>query len=295
MKGFNTDNKPGNKKKSKLSTVLIIIAFLLVLVGISIILAVLKYCFALDKTPDKVYTQVSYETEIVDGTPIEKDKPEENINYEQPVDYPPVKIIDVPYINQRAKYPTGCESVSAVMALNFAGYDITTENFIDNYLPKAAAPYIDKAGKSLGYDPTKVFLGSPYSYGGWGCYFPVIARSINRIIDRQTHEVKNLYKTPLNELRTYIDNDIPVILWATQGMNKSKKSKTWSLLDGEGTFTWVSPNHCLLLVGYDDEGYYFNDPLTHKNCRYPADIVEKRYNALGKQAIAIVRIETEYE
>ena len=38
------------------------------------------------------------------------------------------KIISVPYIDQTEQYPTGCESISAVMMLQYArGYDITPE------------------------------------------------------------------------------------------------------------------------------------------------------------------------
>ena len=33
--------------------------------------------------------------------------------------------IQVPYIDQSIKYPTGCESVSAVMLLKYLGYEIT--------------------------------------------------------------------------------------------------------------------------------------------------------------------------
>ena len=35
--------------------------------------------------------------------------------------------IEVPYIDQSVKYPTGCESVSAVMLLKYLGYEMTVE------------------------------------------------------------------------------------------------------------------------------------------------------------------------
>ena len=37
--------------------------------------------------------------------------------------------IQVPYIDQSIKYPTGCESVSAVMLLKYLGYEITVDEF----------------------------------------------------------------------------------------------------------------------------------------------------------------------
>ena len=39
------------------------------------------------------------------------------------------KIIRVPYIDQSVKYPTGCESVSTVMLLQYLGYEITVDEF----------------------------------------------------------------------------------------------------------------------------------------------------------------------
>ena len=31
----------------------------------------------------------------------------------------------------------------------------------------------------------------------------------------------------------------------------------WKLLDTGETFTWISNEHCMLLVGYDEDSYYF--------------------------------------
>ena len=49
-------------------------------------------------------------------------------------------LLNVPYINQRMDYPTGCESVSAVMALQYAGVDITVDTFIDDCLDTGERP-----------------------------------------------------------------------------------------------------------------------------------------------------------
>ena len=42
------------------------------------------------------------------------------------------------------------------------------------------------------------------------------------------------------------------------------------------------------LVGYDEEGYYFNDPYENNGViRYPKEIVEDRYKAQHMQAVAV--------
>lgn len=225
--------------------------------------------------------------------PVEKD--EEETLPPAPPPQPPAakhkKLLDVPYIYQVNKYPTGCESVSTVMVMRYFGMSMTVENFIDNYLPKGRAPFRDETGERFGDDPRKVFLGSPYSKSGWGCYAPVIVTAANKCIDRKKFEVKNITGTSFDTLcHTYIDNDIPVIVWATTDMlplRPRKESHTWNIIGTSETFTWKSPMHCLVLVGYDDNSYYFNDSQREKNYRYSKSDVLTAYNALGMQAVVI--------
>ncbi len=180
--------------------------------------------------------------------------------------------------------------------LRYFGVPMSVENYIDNYLPKGRAPFRD--GKDLYYadDPRKVFLGSPYSKYGWGCYAPVIVTAANKCIDRKKFEVKNITGTSFTSLcRTYIDKEIPVIVWATtdmQSLKPWKESHTWTILGTSEQFTWKSPMHCLVLVGYDDNSYYFNDSQRGKNFRYPKADVLAAYNALGMQAV-VIRPKTE--
>lgn len=225
--------------------------------------------------------------------PVEKD--EEETLPPAPPPQPPAakhkKLLDVPYIYQVNKYPTGCESVSTVMVMRYFGMSITVENFIDNYLPKGRAPFRDETGERFGDDPRKVFLGSPYSKSGWGCYAPVIVTAANKCIDHKKFEVKNITGTAFDTLcKTYIDNEIPVIVWATTDMlplRPHKKSHTWNIIGTSEEFTWKSPMHCLVLVGYDDNNYYFNDPQREKNYRYSKSSVLTAYSALGMQAVVI--------
>ena len=68
--------------------------------------------------------------------------------------------IQAPYIDQSGAYPTGCESVSAVMLLQFLGVDITVDEFIEKYLEKQ--DFEKRDGEMFGPDPRKYFCGSPY-------------------------------------------------------------------------------------------------------------------------------------
>ena len=72
-------------------------------------------------------------------------------------------------------------------------------------------------------------------------------------------------------------------------MNPSYAGTSWILENGEGWFSWKSGEHCLVLVGYDDNYYYFNDPYSAEQVvRWDRQLAQIRYEELGSQALVIV-------
>lgn len=192
------------------------------------------------------------------------------------------KIIQAPFISQLGKYPTGCESVTTVMALNHIGIDVSVDKFIDSYLTKTGVPF----------DPSISFGGNPRSTSGYGCYAPVIKKALDKALSGKNYEAKVLNNVSLKTLCSqYIDKGIPVILWATMYMNTPYISSTWTY--NEKTINWIAPEHCLLLVGYDSSHYIFNDPLTsHPQTYYSKSSVEAAYKGLNYQAIVLEKKDT---
>ena len=43
----------------------------------------------------------------------------------------------------------------------------------------------------------------------------------------------------------------------------------------------------MLLIGYDQDNYYFNDPYTGQEVKYGKSLSQKRYDAFGKQSLVI--------
>lgn len=197
-------------------------------------------------------------------------------------------IIATPYINQTPKYPTGCESVSAVMLLQYLGYSITPEEFIDIYLEKKE--FEKKEGILYGPDPNKYFCGSPYDENSFGCYAPVLKRAIEKVV-KEDYLVIDETDTDLEELkREYLDQGIPVIFWACIKMREPIVGPSWVLFETEEEFTWISNEHCMLLVGYDNEGYYFQDPDENRGLmHYEKKLVENRHKAQYNMAIGMKR------
>ena len=195
--------------------------------------------------------------------------------------------IQAPYIDQSGAYPTGCESVSAVMLLQFLGVDITVDEFIEKYLEKQ--DFEKRDGEMFGPDPRKYFCGSPYDEDSFGCYAPVIAGAMKRVLGG-TYTVKDESGTDTAELIwRYIDKGMPVVYWACINMREPVIGPQWKLMDTGQIFTWVSNEHCMLLVGYDGEGYYFNDPYNNNGLiHYPKEVVEERHRAQHMQAVGVL-------
>ena len=200
-------------------------------------------------------------------------------------------LLDVPYISQLPDYPNGCESVSAVMALNYFGIDMDVNRFVSSYLEMDDAPSVG----DIGPDPSLVFCGDPRLSSGWGCYSPVIASALGRIVDDRDYEIISTDGRSLGELsHTCIDNGIPVMIWATVGMTDSSDDSCfarWTTPSGK-EISYNRKLHCLLLVGYDEDCYFFNDPLRRGSggadyIGYPKDAVRRAYDILGRQSVVI--------
>lgn len=196
-------------------------------------------------------------------------------------------IIKVPYIDQTKEWPTGCESVSAVMLLQYLGLDITVERFVEQYLEKE--PFEEKDGKLYGGNPWEVFAGDPADDRSMGCYAPVIKKALEKALGGNTWEPVDLTGKSMEILRReYIDRDIPVIFWASIDLKETYEGPEWILTDTGETFLWRSNEHCMLLVGYDEENYYFNDPWhDHGTIGYEKKLAEKRHAEQYGMAVSV--------
>lgn len=200
----------------------------------------------------------------------------------------PDNVIAVPYISQENTMPTGCELVSAVMVLQFYGYDISVDTFVDHYVD------LDPIGTSsdgtiLAGDPRNVFVGNPRTSDSYGCFAPVIVSAMNRVTNG-LQVAQDLTGTELEDLaQTYIANGMPVLVWVSINMASTYPSDTWFIQETGEWFTWTANEHCMVLVGYDDFGYYLMDPYNSNGLvYYDKALVAQRYKEMGKQAVVLI-------
>lgn len=198
---------------------------------------------------------------------------------------PATVILDVEPISQYPLFPTGCESVAAVMALHHAGVLISVEDFIDFHLP-CDDHFYSRSFKRYGPDPYSVFVGDPRTTASYGCMAPVIQAALISCLSKDK-QVINTTGTSLHDLcHAHIDEGTPVIVWATMDMRAVGKGNKWYFEDGT-LFTWPAGEHCLLLVGYSETEYYFNDPRYGKTVAYEKELSESRYASMGMQSLVV--------
>ena len=195
-------------------------------------------------------------------------------------------LLDVPVICQYPDLPTGCESVAATMVLQFYGVDITPVEFAYSYLA-CSDNFYRADGILYGPDPEKVFAGNPFKKQSYGCFTKPIVDAVNKNSSCMAQEITGLSVEEL--CREYIDRGKPILIWATMGMEASYLGNSWHLEDGS-LYTWIAGEHCLVLVGHNDESYFLNDPMTGSIVHYPKSVVEKRFAELGKRSVFISRL-----
>ena len=199
-------------------------------------------------------------------------------------------VLQVPYLSQNGILPNGCEAVSATMLLHHLGNTVAPMDFVDQYLD--CEPTWTKGNIRYGPDPSKAYAGNPRKIqGGFGCFSPVIEKALIQAVEAFApgqYEVLNLGGISLKELEAYIDRGIPAAVWATIGMQEVPFYYEWVSPDDGLTYRYPAREHCLVLVGYDDQRYYFNDPHNSNGLvSYRKATVEKRYETLGRQAVVI--------
>jgi uncharacterized protein YvpB len=172
------------------------------------------------------------------------------------------------------------------MLLNYLGYPLSVDQFIENYLEMR--PFETRDGVLYGADPRLAFCGSPYDEDSFGCYAPVIIRALEKIVG-DDYAVMDETGTPVETLiADYIEKGMPMIFWACIDMKEPIPGPSWKLSDTGEEFSWISNEHCMLLVGSDDEGYFFNDPYeSHGRIRYPKALTEARHAAQYSMAIGL--------
>ena len=170
---------------------------------------------------------------------------------------------NVPLIIQNPELPTGCEITSITMVANFYGYKYTKEEMNEKFLDKSEN-FFWEDNQFYGPNPNKFFLGNPTSSQGYGlqCFSGVWVNTLNKVFqeNQSTRYAYSLNGKTLKELEVFL-NSGPILISASISMEPiTQKNYFKDFETGEEIFTYKN-FHCMVLIGYDEENYYINDPL----------------------------------
>ena len=189
-----------------------------------------------------------------------------------------VLLEDFTVVSQYPELPTGCEMTSLAMTLMYHKLPVDKCDLADHYLDKGEVGTVDFH---------EAFEGDPRDEGSFGCYAPVVVKTANRYLEAQNSELKaaDISGQPLRDLFVYIDAGVPLIIWGTRNCEKGHFSVTWHVNGRD--IRWYTPEHCMVLVGYDDTHVWVADPLHGDIRSYETELFREGYDALYRQAVAI--------
>lgn len=204
------------------------------------------------------------------------------------------KISGVPVIVQD-NLKAACETYACTMLLQSYGFDIDEYEFVDNYLVTKPV-YYGADGTLYGPDMNSAYAGDIYT--GYGINAPGMAKFMNNYIKSTGSKLVAypLSNVPLEDLcKEYILNDVPVMVWATTYMYEPYVMADWvvdyadkdSTVKVGDTVSWQMHEHCMVLIGFDAENYYFCDSVSGEVSAYDKSTSEKRYSQIGMQAIVV--------
>ena len=191
------------------------------------------------------------------------------------------KLVNVPHIQQLPELTRGCEVTSLAMLLQYAGVSVDKMTLANEI---TTVPFRDSNG--VRGNPNDGFVGDIYSFDtpGYGVYHAPIAALAKtylpgRIIDLTGGSMESVYNM--------IDNGSPVWVITNSWFSQLPESEftTWETSSGEIQITYRE--HSVLVVGYDENNVYLNDPLDDQP--YTAvsrDSFEESWIQMGKQAIS---------
>lgn len=180
---------------------------------------------------------------------------------------------NVPAVWQNPQLPTGCESVALTEALKYYGFGLGKTTIADYYMPWSSTDFVYS------------FLGNPHSTSGFMICAPGITNAANSYLQGQGSSLRATNRTgsSFENLLTYVDRGVPVVVWSTMYMMNRGPAQ----LHSHG-YTAYSNTHAVTIAGYDPfaKQVLVADPLSGLVWRDQARF-KSLYNQMGRQAVTI--------
>ncbi|UQD51535.1 peptidase C39 [Bacillus methanolicus] len=171
------------------------------------------------------------------------------------------RLLNVPLIKQNPELKYGCEVTSLTMMLQYAGVKI---NKMELYrkIKKDPDPLVrSQTGDILQWgNPEVGFVGD---MTGKNAGYAVFDRPMVDLINTYLPgRAKNLTNRPFEEILLHVSKGYPVVVWTTGDYNLPDMWESWH--HGRQIIKTPLDLHVVVLVGYDSQSVYLNDPLSGK-------------------------------
>jgi uncharacterized protein YvpB len=192
-------------------------------------------------------------------------------------------MLKAPLIKQYPELNSGCEITTLAMMLQFYGIQKGKMELIPEMKYDKTTYQIDGNGKIIYWgNPNIGFVGDVTGRSkGFGIYHTALIHLLKKYIPTAV----DLTGRPFEELENKIAEGIPVEVWTTIDYIENVQWTTWDTSIGPIRTTFSE--HAVLLVGYDKDNVYVNDPLSGKsNLKINKALFIRTWEMMEKQAIS---------
>jgi uncharacterized protein YvpB len=168
-------------------------------------------------------------------------------------------LLDVPLIQQNPELKYGCEVTSLTMLLNYAGVNVNKMQLADELAKDKDQIKKTNQGDITNWgDPNDGFVGDITGKNdGYAVFDKPLEKLMNKYMNKRT---LNLTGESFDTILKQVEKGKPVVVWTTGDYRKPDRWESWK--HGEETIETPLDLHAVVLVGYEPNYIYINDPLS---------------------------------
>jgi uncharacterized protein YvpB len=192
-------------------------------------------------------------------------------------------MLNVVLIKQNPELKYGCEVTSLAMVLNYAGVK-TNKMELYRSIQKDSDPLIRSRGDIIKWgNPNHGFVGDMTgNRAGYAVFDQPMIQLINKYLPGRA---VNLTNQPFENVLNHVSKGYPVVVWTTGDYRLPDRWESW--YHGKQLIKTPLDLHAVVLVGYDAQHIYLNDPLSgRKQVRVGKQQFIASWKALNCRAVS---------
>jgi uncharacterized protein YvpB len=194
------------------------------------------------------------------------------------------RLLNVPLIKQNPELRYGCEVTSLAMVLRYAGVKVSKMELYRNVKKDKDPIKRSASGDILHWgNPYHGFVGDMTGRNaGYAVFDKPIVQLVNKYLPGRA---VNLTNQPFENIIQHVSKGYPVAVWTTGDYRLPDRWESWR--HGNQVIKTPLDLHVVVLVGYDKNYVYINDPLSgRKNVKVNKMRFIQSWKALHSRAVS---------